>query len=63
VSGIESCLRHPGDRRPAEYPNVRGHDMPLHLSIDCHPYDRIAALMDGSVSVEGCSTSILPLGR
>ena len=35
--------------------------MPLHLSIACRPYDRIAALMDGSVSVEGCTTSILPL--
>lgn len=35
--------------------------MSLHLSIACRPYDRIAALMDGSVSVEGCTTSILPL--
>ena len=35
--------------------------MPLHLSIACRPYDRIAALMDGAVQVEGCTTSILPL--
>jgi 4,5-dihydroxyphthalate decarboxylase len=35
--------------------------MPLHLSIACRPYDRVAALMDGSVAVEGCTVSMLPL--
>ncbi|HEY2183457.1 MAG TPA: ABC transporter substrate-binding protein [Xanthobacteraceae bacterium] len=35
--------------------------MPLHLSIACRPYDRVAALMDGRVAVEGCTTSMLPL--
>lgn len=35
--------------------------MSLHLSIACRPYDRVAALMDGTVRVEGCTTSILPL--
>ena len=35
--------------------------MPLHLSIACRPYDRVAALMEGSVTVEGCTVSMLPL--
>ena len=35
--------------------------MSLQLSIACRPYDRIAALMNGSVAVEGCRTTILPL--
>ena len=35
--------------------------MSLHLSIACRAYDRIAALLDGRVTVEGCTTSILPL--
>ncbi len=35
--------------------------MPLHLSIACRPYDRVVALLTGSVPVEGCTTSFLPL--
>ena len=35
--------------------------MPLHVSIACRAYDRVAALMDGRVVAEGCTTSILPL--
>ncbi len=36
--------------------------MTLHLTIACRPYDRVAALMTGSVRVEGCDVTLLPLG-
>lgn len=35
--------------------------MTLQLSIACRPYDRIAALIDGSVRIEGCAPTFLPL--
>lgn len=33
----------------------------LPITIACHPYDRVRALFDGSVPVEGCRTITLPL--
>ncbi len=35
--------------------------MALQLSIACRPYDRVTALMTGSVRVEGCDIAMLPL--
>jgi 4,5-dihydroxyphthalate decarboxylase len=31
------------------------------ITIACHPYDRVRAIFDGSVQVEGCRTIALPL--
>ncbi len=35
--------------------------MAIDLTIACRPYDRIAALVSGAVTVEGCRPTILPL--
>lgn len=34
----------------------------LSLSIAVHPYDRVRALLDGSVKVEGCDCTYIPIG-
>ena len=36
--------------------------MTLRLTIACRTYDRVVALMTGSVRVEGCDVTMLPLG-
>lgn len=35
--------------------------MPLQLTVACRPYDRISGLVDGSVRIEGCEATVLPL--
>ena len=35
--------------------------MTLQLSVACRPYDRVVALMTGTVQVEGCDVTVLPL--
>jgi 4,5-dihydroxyphthalate decarboxylase len=34
---------------------------PIHITIACQSYDRIRALADGRVRIEGCSTTLLPM--
>src|SRR5258708_7590325 len=33
----------------------------LPITVACHPYDRVRALFDGRVRIEGCQTIMLPL--